>query len=267
MINKLTFLCLLPAVLLVLGCADKSNTFSPLEGDNKNIKTLRVGISPDYPPLAFKGEGRLQGAEVEMAKTLAYYLNVNIVFVELPWKKLIPGLLNNKVDVIMSGMTITPERERYVNFAQPYIQVGQMTLIRKNEKKQFPTIQSLLNTDRRAGFLPNTTSSSFVTANFHHAQLMPIPSVEQAVNKLRSNKIDLFIHDAPTIWLIAGNATEEQLTGLYWPLTRESLAWAVRPTDITLLNSLNNALNKWKQNGVLQKILNSWMKMRIEIEP
>ena len=167
----------------------------------------------------------------------------------------------------MSGITITPERERYVNFAQPYIQVGQMTLIRKNEKKQFPNIHSLLNTNLRAGYLSNTTSASFVTENLHHAQLMPMLSVEQAVDKLRSGKIDLFIHDAPTIWLIAGNATEEQLTGLYWPLTRESLAWAVRPSDITLLNSLNSTLNQWKQNGVLQKILNSWMKMRIEIEP
>ena len=101
MINKLAFLWLLSTLLLVFGCADKSNSFSPLEGDTKNIKTLRVGISPVYPPLAFKEEGKLEGAEVEMAKTLAYYLNVKIAFVKLPWKKLIPGLLNNKVDVIM----------------------------------------------------------------------------------------------------------------------------------------------------------------------
>ena len=74
MINKLAFLCLLSTALLVFGCTDKNNSFSPLEGDNKNIKTLRVGISPDYPPLGFKEEGKFQGAEVEMAKTLAYYL-------------------------------------------------------------------------------------------------------------------------------------------------------------------------------------------------
>ena len=117
------------------GCANTDNTFLPLGIEGKNLTELRIGISPDYPPLAFKEEGKLQGAEVEMAKTLAYYLNVKIVFVELPWKKLIPGLLNNRIDIIMSGLSITPERERNVNFAQPYMQVGQMTLIRKNEKK------------------------------------------------------------------------------------------------------------------------------------
>ena len=263
--NKFLF-WLLPIVLLVTGCAEKGNTFIPLEMEGKNIKSLRVGISPDYPPLAFKENGALQGAEVEMAKTLAYYLNVKIVFVQLPWNKLIPGLLNNRVDVVMSGLSITPERERNVNFIQPYMKVGQMALIRKNEKKQFTDKQDLLNTNLRLGFLPDTTSASFAASNFHRAQRIPMKSVEQAVEDLRNSKIDLFIHDAPTIWMIAGNSTEEQLTGLYWPLTREFLGWAVRPTDINLQSSLNNALDKWKANGVLDRILNSWMKLRIEIE-
>lgn len=267
MTKNLFFLWLLPLMLIFSGCAEKENSFVPLEIEGKNLKTLRVGISPDYPPLAFREERKLQGAEVEMAKTLAYYLNVKVVFVELPWKKLIPGLLNNRIDVIMSGLSITPERERKVNFIQPYMEVGQMALIRKDEKKLFPDKQTLLNTRLRVGFLPNTTSSSFATGKFNRAQLAPINSVEQAVNDLRNSKIDLFIHDAPTIWMIAGNATEEQLTGLYWPLTRESLGWAVRPSDINLQTSLNNVLDKWKVNGVLQKILNNWMKVRIEIEP
>ncbi len=263
--NKL-FVWFLPIVLAVTGCTEKSNTFVPLDIGDKNIKSLRVGISPDYPPLAFKEDGKLQGAEVEMAKTLAYYLNVKIVFVQLSWNKLIPALLDNRIDAIMSGLSITPEREREVNFIQPYMEIGQMALIRKNEKKRFPNKQALLDTGLRVGFIPNTTSASFAAANLKRAQRIPIHSVEQAVEDLRNNKIDLFIHDAPTIWMIAGNSTEEQLTGLYWPLTREFLGWAVRPTDINLQSYLNNTLDKWKANGVLDRILNSWMKLRIEIE-
>jgi ABC-type amino acid transport substrate-binding protein len=253
-------------LFFISGCAEKEIAFVPLQIEDKKTKTLRVGISPDYPPLAFKEKGNLTGAEVEMATTLAYYLNVKIVFVESPWDRLIPNLLNDRIDVIMSGLSITPERESSVNFVQPYMKVGQMALVRQNEKKLFPNKQSLLNTHLRVGFLPDTTSASFVKANFNQAQLTPIRSVEQAVNNLRKGKIDLFIHDAPTIWMIAGNSTEEQLTGLFWPLTEESLAWAVRPSDINLQTSLNDVLEKWEANGVLQKILNRWMRMRIEIE-
>lgn len=259
-IVMLLFCCL--AVLF--GCAGKTETFVPFE-KSKNLKQLRVGLVTDYPPLAFEEAGQVAGVEVDLAKLVAFDLNREIVFKTMAFDDLIPALVNGRIDIIMSGMSITPQRERQVDFAQPYLQVGQMALIRANERSQFPNRQSLVTTRLRVGYVRDTTGAQFVEAHMSNAQRAPQDSVEQGVRALRSGAVDVFIHDAPTIWRIAGNATEEELLGLFWPLTDEYLAWAVRPSDALLLKELNAVLNAAKQNGRLQAILNRWIPMRIEV--
>ena len=99
-----------------------------------------------------------------------------------------------------------------------------------------------------------------------NAQYIPEASVDTAVADLRSGKIDIFIHDAPTIWLIAGDIHEQQLMGLFWRLTDESLAWAVRPADRDLQRQLNAVIDKWKKKGVLRAIQNKWIRLQIDVQ-
>ncbi len=68
---------------------------------------LRVGVSPDAPPLIFKQNDKISGLEAEMAMALADYLEKTAVFVEVPWEDQIPALLDNRTDIIMSGMSVT----------------------------------------------------------------------------------------------------------------------------------------------------------------
>lgn len=254
-------LCLLA---MLIGCAGKAETFIPFE-KSKNLKQLRVGLVTDYPPLAFEEAGQVQGVEVELAKLVAYDLNKEIVFETMAFDHLIPALVDGKIDVIMSGMSITAGRERQVDFAQPYLQVGQMALIRANERSQFPDRRSLLTTHSRVGYVKDTTGAQLVKGQMPEARKMPQDSVQQGVRALRTGAIDVFIHDAPTVWRIASNATEQELVGLFWPLTREYLAWAVRPSDALLLKQLNAVLTAAKQNGRLQAILHQWIPIRIEV--
>ncbi len=254
------------AVIVLSGCASNAEIFSPYGNDAAKLRELKVGIAPDYPPIAFKEKGKLLGIEVDMAKKLAYDLNVRIIFVELPRDELIPALTENRIDVIMSGMSITPERQRQVEFIQPYLQIGQMGLIRKNDIARFANRQLILRTDQRVGYLPKTTSEEFVRKSMRNAQYVPEQSVDAAVADLRNGNIDIFIHDAPTIWLIAGNIHEQQLIGLFWRLTDESLAWAVRPSDTDLQQQLNAVIVKWRKKGVLRAILNKWIKLQIDVE-
>jgi polar amino acid transport system substrate-binding protein len=260
LIVALLFCCL----AALLGCAGKSETFVPFE-KSKNLKQLRVGLVTDYPPLAFEDAGQVAGVEVDLAKVVAFDLNREIVFKTMAFDDLIPALVGGRIDIIMSGMSITPARERQVAFAQPYLQAGQMALIRANERSQFPDRQSLVSTRLRVGYVRDTTGAQFVEGHMPNARRAPQDSIEQGVQALRSATIDVFIHDAPTIWRIAGNPTEEELTGLFWPLTDEYLAWAVRPSDALLLKQLNDVLNRVKENGGLQAILKRWIPMRIEV--
>jgi ABC-type amino acid transport substrate-binding protein len=98
---------------------------------------------------------------------------------------------------------------------------------------------------------------------FLHAKIVAEPTVEEGVAALRKGEIDVFIHDAPTIWRIAGNPGEQQLKGLYWRLTDEYLAWAVRKEDEPLRFAINRELTQIRQSGRLTEILSRWAGLRI----
>ena len=87
---------------------------------------LRVGVSPDSPPLIFKQNDEISGLEAEMAVALANYLEKTAVFVEVPWEDQIPALLANRTDIIMSGMSVTLARQYEIAFSKPYFKSGLM---------------------------------------------------------------------------------------------------------------------------------------------
>ncbi|OPX18988.1 MAG: hypothetical protein BZ151_11635, partial [Desulfobacca sp. 4484_104] len=102
---------LIAGLLLLAGCAVSNQTTAGSGSAVADKNMLRVGITPDAPPLIFKQNGKITGLEAEFAQALANHLGKSLQFVELKWKNQIPALLENKIDIIMSGLTVTPLRE------------------------------------------------------------------------------------------------------------------------------------------------------------
>ena len=225
---------------------------------------LRVGITPNYPPLALKEDGQIKGVEPDLAQMVGKQLGVKITLVELPWEELIPALVNEKIDVIMSGMSITTARMEYVDFTVPYMTIGQMALVRKVELPRRRDQAALDQPTSRVGVLQNTTGDYYARRSLKQATVMGFTTVAEGVAALRGNQIDYFLSDAPTIWaLTSRNAVENQdLAGVYRPLTTEYLAWAVRQSDNGLRRQLDETVLLWEQNGQLDDILDAWIRTR-----
>ena len=98
---------------------------------------LKVGLSPDYPPLQYKQDGRIVGVEPDNARAVAKILGRELALFEYPFDELIPALEQGRIDVIMSGFSVTAERSQRVTFAEPYLQVGQMAILHKNRIGSF----------------------------------------------------------------------------------------------------------------------------------
>jgi ABC-type amino acid transport substrate-binding protein len=215
-------------------------------------------------PLAFKDPRfGIVGVEVDFANQLGKELGKNIVFVETPFSELIDALVADKVDIIMSGMSITRERAERVNFSDPYVTIGQMALVRAKDSAKFRDVQSFSRVTSKVGFVRTTTGEMAAKAFFGSAILVPQSTVNDGVAALRKGEIDVFLHDAPTVWRIAGNPNEKELTGLYWLLTKEPLAWAVRKSDEPLRFALNRQLGQWQVSGFTKQILFRWVPIRI----
>jgi ABC-type amino acid transport substrate-binding protein len=228
--------------------------------------TLRVGMSADYPPLHYKHENRIVGVEADNAIAVGKILGRKVKIVELPFEQLLSALNDRKIDVIMSGISITAERSEQMMFAEPYLRVGQMAIMHKSKIGRFAQPWSIYREGIRVGVEPGTTGEAFALRELKDAVISQYPNAEAAFAGLREEKIDMYVHDAPTSWQLANSSDNDDLISLYSPLTEEQLAWAVRLEDQALLVDLNQALEMMRSSGTLSYILNRWIPVQVEVK-
>ncbi len=228
-------------------------------------RALRVGVAPSHPPVIFEQEGEIVGLEADLARGLGARLGRRIVFERFDERELLPALERGDIDVVMSGLSITPERAARVRFCLPYLQVGQLALIRSSDLARFGRIHTIRRPGARVGFVDGTPGEAFVAAELSRATSFGFDGVDSGVRSLRAGRIDYFVHDAPTVWRIAGDPEQRDLHGLYQLLTQEELAWAVRRDDAALKALLDATLEQWQREGSLQPVIDRWIPVRVTI--
>jgi polar amino acid transport system substrate-binding protein len=226
---------------------------------------LRVGVSPAAPPLIYKEGSDIVGLEADLAEGLADYVGKSLRFVELPWEDQIPALVENRTDIIMSGMSITVARQYRIAFSDPYFRTGQMALVRKRDKADRYQYASgyygiyAMAPVSTIGVVKDTTGEFFVRKDFGSAKKITAFSCsEDAVTALKAGKIDIFVHDAPVIYALAAQ-NQADLSPLYSLLTEEYLGWGIRKNDRELLESANAFIEKLKREDALLPIVNRWL--------
>jgi ABC-type amino acid transport substrate-binding protein len=226
---------------------------------------LKVGVSADYPPLVYKQDGRIVGIEADNAKAVSALLGQEMTLFDMPFETLIPALQAGQIDIIMSGMSITPQRSEQILFTDSYMQVGQMAIMSTDKVAHYSQPWALLSEGVRIGVEPGTTGADYVATHLKSAQVSFFKNSAAAFAGLRDDEIDLYIHDAPTSWQLATSAENGDLISLYKPLTEEKIAWAVRKDDGRLAARLNDALQTLKRNGTLGYIFNRWIPVTVEV--
>lgn len=237
-----------------------STTKEPVETEYIKSEPLRVGVSCNYPPVIFKQGDKILGVEAEFARELTKELQRPLEFVELERNALIPALLSGKVDILMSGLSITEARKVRIRFADHYTTIGQMAVMRVEDASKYNSLDSLLNAPAILGVVDGTTGHIFVKRNFPKAKsIVALSKASDSVFELKERRaIDIFVHDAPSIiWLISEN--EADLEGFGKLLTKEYLAWGVGLDDKEFLARVNAILSQWKKDGTLKKILDNWL--------
>ncbi|MDX1434204.1 MAG: transporter substrate-binding domain-containing protein [Gammaproteobacteria bacterium] len=261
-------MCVSAVLAVVLGgCAgDGSAGATSGAAPASSAAVLRAGVTPNYPPLIGEVDGRFVGIEADLGAEAASGLDVRLEMVELPWEELIPALEAGEIDVIMSGMSVTAERAERVAFTRPFMKIGQMAVVRIGDAQRLGSVDALRRASGAVGFEAGTTGERFVRGSMRRATPVALDSVDAGVAALRDGRIEVFVHDAPTVWRIGSSTEYEDLIGLYWTLTDERLAWAVRKSDTGLRKALNAQLGEMIADGRLETILGRWIKVRVEVK-
>ncbi len=219
---------------------------------------LRIGVTPNFPPMIYKEGDRITGVEADFAKVLGQELGRPIKFVEVDWEDQIPALAEGRTDIIMSTMSITPARGLRVAFTKPYLLVGQTVLVRREDANDyvfgFPAVPK-----GTIGVMKATTGDFLVQQEFPKSKRKEFKSAQDAARALEKKKIDLFISDSPTVWWLAGMNEVQGLVVVRVFLSQEQLAWAVAKSNPELLQSVNGALDKMQKDGRAAAIIKRWI--------
>jgi ABC-type amino acid transport substrate-binding protein len=248
------------SMLFVFGCAVTGVSTPDANSAITNDQVLRVGVTANAPPLIFRKGEKIQGLEADLAQELGASLGKSVQFVDLKWEDLIPALLDNKIDIIMSGLSVTKMRKVRVAFTEPYLNSGLKAMIRGKDLSKYPSlIMFKYIKETTIGVEKGTTADFLVQEVFSKTKRVLISSPEKAARALVKEKIDVFIHDAPVIWWLAAEKESDGLIPVPKFLSREDIAWAVRHEDKELLDSTNAFISKWKNDGRLKTLINQWI--------
>ncbi len=243
--------------------SDTGTKQAPADYIAPNPDILRVGVSTNAPPFIYKQGSEIVGLEAELAKKFGEYLRKSVVFVETEWEDQISSLIANKTDIIMSGMTITKMRQMRIAFSKPYFRTGQMALTQNKYLNMIPhNYYGILGLSivARFGVVKATVGETFVQQNFGQAkEIVNYKTATQAVSDLLEGRIDLLIHDAPIILMLAAENEAKGLSEIPSLLSKEYLAWGIRKNDLELLEAANNFIDTMIKEDKLDPIINRWI--------
>ena len=221
---------------------------------------LRVGFESGYVPFEMTNKkGEFIGFDMDFGRRLAKSMGVKFVPINTAWDGIIPALMTGKLDIIMGGMTITQERNLKVNFAEPYIVVGQTILINKKLKDRVISYKDLNNPKYIVTSRMGTTGEQAIKKYIPKATYKGFESEAEAGLEVINGKADALVYDLPFCGFLYGSQGKDKTIFLSEPFTYEPLAWAINRGDPDFLNYLNNFLRQSKGDGFYDRMYKKWI--------
>ncbi|UXX80237.1 transporter substrate-binding domain-containing protein [Reichenbachiella carrageenanivorans] len=226
-----------------------------------NKGELRVGLTADQPPFSMKNkQGEIIGYEVDMATLLAKSMGVKLKLVVLPFNSLIDALDGGKIDMVMSGMTITPERNLKVAFVGPYMVSGKSILTKSSILARAESTEELNEGSRiSVAVLEGSTSQTFVETYMENVDMTKVKNYDEGINLVRTEIVNALVADYPFCVISAMKYGNEGMVTLDQPLTIEPIGAALPKNDPLFLNLVQNYVSSLELAGVFEMLSAKWL--------
>lgn len=244
---------LVVVILLVIFTVQKKKGEETASGTPR----LRIAMSGLYPPFNFRdAKNELSGFDVDIANEIAHRLGREPKLITSAWDGILAGLVANKYDLIVGSMAITSERQKAVNFTDPYYLSGAQLIVPegsaiKGEKDLAGKV---------VGATLGETYGEYIKKNFPEVKRIATykGGVPNLLLEIKNKRIDAFVSDR-LVGLYAikqsGNTKAVLAGGL---LYKEEMGIAVQKKDTELLEEVNNALEAMKEDGKYAEISQKW---------
>lgn len=243
--------CLVFAILMAgcTGTADSEKT------------TYIVGIDGDYPPYSYIDEsGKPVGFDVESVQWIAEQKGFDVKIQPVAWDGIIPALQQGKIDMVYSGMTITPERSEKVSFSNPYWQVDQGVAVREDSTV---TLEQFLAGDVIIGVQRSCSADSWLQENMEgydqkvkDGKIKLYDTFPMSMVDLQNRGCDAVIFDDVNIRSYIAGKPLKMLDTIH---TGEEYGIAIRKEDTELLATMNSGLAELKASPKWQELIDKYL--------
>ncbi len=243
-----------PALLLLLLLLSQIPAFAQSALERVQQKgELRVGTDATYPPFETAEGGQFTGFDIDLVTAIARELNVRATFINSGFDGIFPALQNGSFDMVISSVTITPERSASMLFTDPYYDSGQLIAVRKDT-------QGIESPDqlkgKTVGVQINTTAQ-YDLEKREGVNVAKYNTIDLALLDLKNGRIDAVVGDAPVLkYMIFQSFRELKTTGKRF--TDEKFGIALAQNSADLRDAINSALKRIRESGEYDRIHQKW---------
>ncbi|MBL3520196.1 cysteine ABC transporter substrate-binding protein [Arcobacter lanthieri] len=247
-------LAIIPALALTASAKDKSSI-----DIIKEKGKIRIGVFSDKAPFGYlDSNGKHQGFDIVIAKRLTKELlgdENKVEFINLEAANRVEYLVTNKVDIVLANFTVTPERQKKVDFANPYMKVA--IGVASSDKNPIKTVEDLKG--KKLIITKGTTADVYFTKNHPEIDVLSFDHNSESFAALKDGRGVALTHDNTLLFAWA-KQNEGFTVGIDALGPQDTIAPAVKKGNTVLLNWINKTLEKLGEEKFIEKAYNETLK-------
>jgi len=255
-----TVLVLFVAVAMLFTGCGKATQGGSQNSDGE--ETIVVAMDMSYPPMEFVDENdQVTGFDVELAKAIGEKLGKKIELKNIAWDGIFIGLETDRYDVIMSSVSMTPERLQNYEFTKPYLANGQVIVTRPGDTG-IKSVDDLKG--KKVGVQTDTTADTACKKKLEEKgedffTIMRYDEIIQTFEAMSAGHIDYIVVDTVVATEYATKYPEKYQVSTAEPLTNEPIAACFKKGNTALRDEFQKALDELKKDGTLTKLSEKWL--------
>ncbi|HDG5360395.1 TPA: ABC transporter permease subunit [Staphylococcus aureus] len=218
---------------------------------------LRVGLSADYAPMEFEhtvnGKTEYAGVDIDLAKKIAKDNNLKLKIVNMSFDSLLGALKTGKIDIIISGMTSTPERKKQVDFSDSYMMTKNIMLVKKDKVNDYKDIKDFNN--KKVGAQKGTEQEKIAQTEIENASITSLSRLPDVILALKSGKVEGAVVEKPVAEAYLKQNPKLGISNVKFNEEEKDTVIAVPKDSPKLLSQINKTIKEVKDKGLIDKYM------------
>ncbi|QHL70519.1 ABC transporter permease subunit [Staphylococcus aureus] len=218
---------------------------------------LRVGLSADYAAMEFEhtvnGKTEYAGVDIDLAKKIAKDNNLKLKIVNMSFDSLLGALKTGKIDIIISGMTSTPERKKQVDFSDSYMMTKNIMLVKKDKVNEYKDIKDFNN--KKVGAQKGTEQEKIAQTEIENASITSLSRLPDVILALKSGKVEGAVVEKPVAEAYLKQNPKLGISNVKFNEEEKDTVIAVPKDSPKLLSQINKTIKEVKDKGLIDKYM------------